>query len=294
MIHDNNKTITMTDQNRSNDTSRISVSAHYTGYVWYKHQLSAPAFATTAGRWAYRALTPINALLKGLAGANIDTFLLQRHLVIDHQVEQLINQHGITQIIELAAGLSPRGYRLTQKYPELTYIETDLPAMAARKQQLLAQVTTTASHRVTACNILQTADEQSLAALFQQLDTSQPTLVISEGLVNYFELPVIRSVWQRLATQLAAFPVGVYVTDLYPDLQEHPSYRYVQWAQKLVGFFTRGQWPLHYRSDADIKQGFQEDGFAQVSVLNPSQLYDTVDIPRNKTPSLVRIVCAQA
>ncbi len=283
----------MTEQTRSTDTSRISISAHYTGYVWYQHQLSATAFATTAGRWAYRLLTPVNALLKGLAGANIDTFLLQRHLVIDHQVELMIQQHGVTQIIELAAGLSPRGYRLTQKHPQLTYIETDLPDMAARKQALLATLPTTPLHRVEACNILQTDGNESLEALFQRVDLSQPTLIISEGLVNYFELPVIRSVWQRLAQQLSAVPFGAYITDLYPDLQEHPSYRYVQWAQKLVGFFTRGQWPLHYRSDKHIEIGFREDGFDQVAVLNPSLLFDTVAIPRSKTPSLVRIICAQ-
>lgn len=283
----------MTEAQPSHDTSRISISAHYTGYVWYQHQLSADAFATATGRWAYRILTPINAMLKGLAGANIDTFLLQRHLVIDHQVELMIEQHGITQIIELAAGLSPRGYRLSQKYPHLTYIETDLPGMAARKQALLATLTTTPSHRVEACNILQTEGTESLEALFQRLDRNQPTLVISEGLVNYFELPMIRTVWQRLAKQLAECPMGVYVTDLYPDLQEHPSYRYVQWAQKLVGFFTRGQWPLHYRSDKHIEEGFRDDGFTQVAVLNPSQLYDSVGIPRSKTPSLVRIICAQ-
>lgn len=283
----------MTEQNRTNDTSRISISAHYTGYVWYHHQLSADEFATSAGRWAYRILTPINAILKRLAGANIDTFLLQRHLVIDHQVEQLITQHGVTQIVELAAGLSPRGYRFSQKYPQLTYIETDLPGMVERKQQVLASLPVTDTHRVVRCNILQQEGEESLAAVFKQLDPLQPTLVISEGLVNYFELPIIRSVWQRLAKHLQNFPVGVYVTDLYPDLQEHPSYRYVQWAQKLVGFFTRGQWPLHYRSDTDIEQGFQQDGFAHVTVLNPSQLYDSVNIPHSKTPSLVRIICAQ-
>ena len=114
----------------STDTSRISVSAHYTGYIWYKHGLSARGFATQAGRFANATLAPVNALLRVLAGADIDIFLLQRHSVIDHQVKELIEQEGVTQIVELACGLSPRGYRLKKAYPQLRYIEGDLPAMA--------------------------------------------------------------------------------------------------------------------------------------------------------------------
>lgn len=276
------------------DTSRISVSAHYTGMVWLRHGLSARAFATPMGRITYAALTPINALLKRLAGANIDVFLLQRHQVIDAQLSELIEQHGVTQVVELAAGLSPRGFRLCQRYPNLRYIETDLPAMAERKQALLQQLESCEQHQVRSCNILHSEGEDSIEAILASLDASQPTIVISEGLVNYFPLAQIRSVWARIAQGLQRFPQGHYVTDLYPDLVEHPSYRYVKLAQRLVGFFTRGDWPLHYRSSAAIEQGFNEDGFSQVQVIDPADCYGKIAIPQVDTPTMVRIIRAKA
>jgi len=278
----------------STDTSRISVSAHYTGYIWYKHGLSAQGFVTRAGRFANATLAPVNALLRTLAGADIDIFLLQRHSVIDHQVRELIENEGVTQIVELACGLSPRGYRLKQEYPHLRYIEGDLPGMAARKRELLEGVGRQEGHDVRACNILQADGPESIDALLSELDPSQPTVIITEGLVNYFELSQIREVWARMATGLKAFPKGWYVTDLYPDFADHPSYRYVKFAQKLVGLFTRGQWPLHYPSDEAIQKGFQEDGFNEVEVHDPASFYGKLShLPEVKIRTLVRIIRAR-
>lgn len=276
------------------DTSRISISAHYTGYIWYKHGLSAPGFATSAGRVANALLTPVNAFLRLVAGANIDIFLLQRHSVIDHQVETLITEHGVEQIVELASGLSPRGYRLKQKYPQLHYIEADLPGMAARKKALLDKIGCQENHQVFPCNILESDGDQSIKALLGRLDPNKKTLIVTEGLVNYFDLATIKSVWAQMATGLKGFPEGYYVTDLYPDFVEHPSYKYVQFAQKLVGFFTRGQWPLHYRSDDAIQQGFKQDGFRHVAVHDPAEFYGKLNLPEVKTQTLVRIISAQA
>ena len=61
-----------------------------------------------------------------LIGADIDTFLLHRHMVIDHLLDQAIAS-GYTQVIELASGLSGRGYAFCGRYGALRYIETDLP-----------------------------------------------------------------------------------------------------------------------------------------------------------------------
>ncbi len=277
----------------SADTSRISISAHYTGYVWYKHGLSASAFVTPMGRLANALLTPVNALLKGLAGAHIDTFLLQRHQVLDHLLTELIEQEGVEQIVELAAGLSPRGYRISERYPQVTYIETDLPGMAARKAALLQQLQRPARHRVQACNILQQDGPESLQAVLGSLDKQRKTVVISEGLVNYFPLPVIREVWSRLARELHEFPTGTYLTDLYPDFADHPSYRYVKFAQKLVGFFTRGEWPLHYPSDAAIQAGFGQDGFSKTEVHDPAAYYERLNLPRARSATLVRLIRAR-
>ena len=126
----------ISDIDSATDTSRISISAHYTGYIWYKNGLSHPQFVTPMGRAAYWALKPMNVFMQAMVGASIDTFLLQRHFVLDHLVEQAIAD-GYEQVVELAAGLSSRGYLIKQAHPSIHYVEGDLPGMSARKAELL-------------------------------------------------------------------------------------------------------------------------------------------------------------
>jgi len=288
----------MTTENINNeqeefDTSRISISAHYTGFVWYKHGLSHKGFVTGMGRAAYNVLRPVNALLKVFAGADIDTFLLQRHYVLDYLVEEKINE-GYEQVVELAAGLSSRGYLIKQKYPNVHYVEGDLPGMSQRKAELLDQLGRAEGHVTRPCNILLEGGELSIEALVASLDPNKKTLFITEGLVNYFELGVIKTVWARMAKVMKTFPEAVYVTEVYPRLEDHPSYKYVQFAQKVVGFFTQGSYPLHYGSNEEMQQGFVDDGFSQVEVNEPEAFYDKLPMPRTKKKTLVRIVQAKA
>jgi O-methyltransferase involved in polyketide biosynthesis len=107
----------ISDIDSATDTSRISISAHYTGYIWYKNGLSHKQFVTPMGRAAYWALKPMNVFMQKMIGASIDTFLLQRHFVLDYLVDQAIAE-GYEQIVELAAGLSSRGYLVKKSTPE--------------------------------------------------------------------------------------------------------------------------------------------------------------------------------
>lgn len=273
------------------DTSRISPSAHYTGFVWFRNGLSAEGFQTPKGRLTYAALRPINAIIRGIVGADMETFLLHRHHVIDELLHQAIKRDGITQVVELACGLSPRGYIFKQSYPEITYIEADLPDMAAHKKQLLSELPLQHDkHEVRTCNILSTEGGDSLEALLNGLDKTQKTLVITEGLVNYFDTPVIEGVWTRLATGLKDFPLGRYITDLYPKFEDHPFYRFVTFMQKIIGVFTRGDFPLHYASDEAMHKGFSQCGFNVVNVHDPKSYYDQLPIPKTKIATLVRVI----
>ena len=277
--------------NTATDTSRISISAHYTGYIWYKNGLSHQQFVTPMGRAAYWALKPMNGFMQLMVGASIDTFLLQRHFVLDHLVEQAIEE-GYEQVVELAAGLSSRGYLIKQAHPSVHYVEGDLPGMSARKAELLDKLGRQPGHITQPCNILDESGAHSIETLLAGLDKSKKTLIITEGLVNYFDLETIRKVWSRMAVALKDFPQARYITEVYPKLEQHPSYRYVKVAQKVVGFFTQGEYPLHYNSNEAMQQGFLEDGFAQVNVTAPEDYYDKLDMPTSSRQSLVRLVVA--
>src|SRR5947208_3363595 len=114
----------------------ISPTAHYTGYVWFAHGQSHEAFATRTGRLMYQALRAPNAAARAVGLATLEGMLLARHALIDLRLTQAIEAGEVSQVIEIASGLSPRGWRFTQKFPELTYLEADLPAMVSHKRSL--------------------------------------------------------------------------------------------------------------------------------------------------------------
>ena len=111
--------------------------------------------------------------------------------------------------------------------------------------------------------------------------------------MNYFQRPVIEAFWSRLATELKRFPQGTYLTDLYPDLREHPRYRQIRWGVGLIGRLTRGGYPLHYRSEAEIAEAFRRCGFAAVDVLNPQEHSAELGLAQGRMPSLVRVIEAR-
>jgi O-methyltransferase involved in polyketide biosynthesis len=275
-------------------SAHISPSAHYTGYVWYRHQLADTAFVTRFGRFVHGLLSPISWGARMAFDLDIEQLLLQRHLQIDAQLTAAIEQDGVCQVVEIACGLSPRGRRFSLRYPQLRYIEADLPVMAARKRLLLnAEGWLGSQHQVRAVDILAEEGANCLAALFAELDQSKPVVVITEGLVNYFELALVESFWTRLAEQLRAFPQAIYLTELYPDLREHPRYRQLRWGVGLIGRLTRGNYPLHYRNDPAIVQGFEKCGFSQVVVFDPSRTSQALGLAPSRSAGLVRVIEAR-
>src|SRR5689334_1298630 len=100
-------------------SARISPTAHYTCEVWVRNGLSDPAFATREGSTLHKLLLPLNAGSRALGGPTIDGMLLARHRLIDHLLETEIEAGTVTQVIEVAAGLSPRGWRMSRRYPAL-------------------------------------------------------------------------------------------------------------------------------------------------------------------------------
>ncbi|MCY1275397.1 methyltransferase [compost metagenome] len=275
------------------DSAHISPSAHYTGYVWYRHRLAEPAFATGFGRFAHTVLAPLTWGVRELSGLDLERILLQRHLLLDARLRAAIEEGGVRQVVEIASGLSPRGRRFCQRYPQLRYLEADLPGMAARKRLLLhGEGWLDSRHQVRDVDILAERGELGLAALFAELERGEPVLVITEGLVNYFPLAALEGFWSRLATQLAGFRQGIYLTELYPDLREHPRYRQLRWGIDMVGRLTRGGYWLHYRDEAAIAAAFRRCGFAAVEVFDPDRC--ALDLPRLAMPSMLRVIEARS
>ncbi|NNM51362.1 MAG: class I SAM-dependent methyltransferase [Pseudomonadales bacterium] len=275
------------------DTSSISFTAHYTGYIWYKQRWSDPAFVTRKGRFLHALLQPLELLARAVLGTDIQTTLLTRHALIDRELNKNLAQ-GYLQVLELAAGLSPRGWSLRQKVPQLHYVETDLPAMAQHKASLLRQLGADPNfHEVVTCNILTDQGEDSLeSVLTRHFDTRLPITVISEGLVNYFPRPVINAFWIRLSQALSQFPSACYLTDVYTEVHEHRFAGLIRKANRMLSLLTRSTFTLHFKNHEEAEKQFHSAGFDRVDVYDPNLELAGTDLPLARGGAVVRVIRA--
>lgn len=246
----------------------ISPTAHYTGEVWRRAGLSDPALGTTQGRLLHAGLRPAMAISAALGGDTLEAFLLARHRLIDDLVGAEVESGRVTQVIELAAGMSPRGLRLTSRHPDLVYVEGELPAMAARKRAALerAEIRPGPRHRITELDALAESGPRSLPELGAQLDRGGGLAVITEGLLNYFPREETDALWRRIASELRRFADGFYLSDIHlaSDNDRGPQRAF----GALLSVFVRGRVHFPYRDEADAKAALEAAGFAS-GVLHP-------------------------
>jgi O-methyltransferase involved in polyketide biosynthesis len=246
----------------------ISPTAHYTGYVWYAHGQSHEAFATRAGRFMYQALRAPNAAAHAMGLPTLPGMLLARHRLIDLRLAQAIEAGEISQVVEVAAGLSPRGWRFCSRFGDaLTYVEADLPGMIARKRRILARLGgENEHHRTVEIDALSDDGATSIGAVCESLDGTRGTAIITEGLLNYFSRDHVEPMWRRFARALARFPRGLYLSDL--NLREGNTGAFETTFKWLLGTFVRGKTYLDFASAEDVERALDSCGLDGV-VLDP-------------------------
>ena len=148
-------------------TGRVSPTAHYTGYVWARNGLSDPELETVEGRVLFETLRVPMTVSALLGGGTLEAYLLTRHRAIDALLQRAIDEGRVTQVVEVAAGLSPRGLRFTRRYGDrLTYVEADLPEMVTRKRAALERIGSLSDrHRVEEVDALRDQGPASLGEL---------------------------------------------------------------------------------------------------------------------------------
>lgn len=247
----------------------ISPTALYTGTVWRRNGLSHPAFATFSGSAMWTGLVAPRKAVGMLGGPDLDALLLARHHAIDTLLERAIDAGEISQVVELAAGLSPRGWRFTSRYgSDLTYIETDLSDMAHRKEDLLGRAGLMGpGHLVRTIDAFDTGGPDSLLALAGELDPTKGTAVITEGLINYFPTSDVVTLWGSVASALHRFPRGLYLSDIHLD---HSPGAVTATAKALITAFVRGNVYLHFADEQDATLALRNAGFDDADLLRPS------------------------
>lgn len=244
-------------------TGSISPTAHYTGETWVRNGLSHPRLATWQGRLFHGTMALPDAISRRLGGPSLDGLLLARHRIIDALLEELI-EDGATQVIEAACGMSPRGWRFSGRYGDaLTYVEADLPPMAARKREALAQMDSLGEHhRVVDLDVLRKGGPQSLEALVETMDPAAGLVMITEGLLTYFDNETVEALWARLARMLRPFAAGVYLADLRvgsPGATERAG-------ALLLSAFVRGRVHAYPGDESSAEAALRTAGFEQATL----------------------------
>ena len=274
-------------------SERISPTAYATGYFWYRQGLSHPALVTEEGRRIDRYARAATGALKLLSGISMDALMLARHRGIDARLQAAIDEGRVTQIVEIAAGLSPRGWRMRQRYGDrICYVETDLPQMAARKRELLARGGFLGErHHVVELDALADDGPMSLAQLCATLDPAQGTAIVTEGLVNYFDTDTARGMWRRFALQLSRFAQGCYFADVYPHAKKVEG-AYAAFG-KLLGAFVKGRLTQHFETSQDVCDEMRAAGFSSVRVYDTGDIPQTADLAGIKGAERVKVLDAQ-
>lgn len=123
----------------------------------------------------------------------------------------LLDKTGFDQILEIAAGLSPRGLEYTERDPSLQYVELDLPDMIAQKQTIVKKLAGKRDNLH-----LEPGNALDLDSLWKATKHFQPRpiAIITEGLLRYLNFAQKATVAKNIHALLEKFG-GVWIT---PDM----------------------------------------------------------------------------
>jgi methyltransferase (TIGR00027 family) len=119
-------------------------------------------------------------------------------LLFDTGIIDLLARESLDTVINLAAGLDSRPFRLALS-SSLRWIEIDLPDIVTYKQPLLSGETARCRLEVRAVNLANVLDRRQT---FTELDrTSKRVLVLSEGLLCYLTTDQVSALAKELRNQ---------------------------------------------------------------------------------------------
>lgn len=273
------------------ETKDLSVTALYTAQNWVWGGFdNAKLFESEQSKAVFGA-TNLALALFGVfhwGRPSLHKGLVQRHALIDQRVKHL----QPSQVVELAAGLSARGLRMTSDsiLPNLTqYLEIDLPHVIEHKKLLLNRFRQDPDFPAQLEWRGLDVTQISLRSLFQDRPQgSGSRLIIAEGLFMYLDESAQRALWQEAYQALQ--DGGVLLFDLVPTSEQAPPGLLGRLLGALMARFTGGStFTVDQRGREDICYELSEIGFKNI------KLYDTqrfaqefgLPFPQTKTQQLI-------
>jgi methyltransferase (TIGR00027 family) len=131
-------------------------------------------------------------------GAAFSWSIVVRTVVLDEFIMRAVAQDGVDTVLNIAAGLDARPYRLPLP-PTLKWIEVDLPDILDYKQERLAGERAVCEHEVVRLDL---SNVEARRELFARVGAnSERTLVVSEGLLVYLKAEEVGTLASDLHAQ---------------------------------------------------------------------------------------------
>jgi O-methyltransferase involved in polyketide biosynthesis len=131
-------------------------------------------------------------------------------------VNKLLKESGTEQVLEVAAGLSPRGFSMTTENPNFKYVELDLEQIIGEKEQIHSALAAQGKLPQSPNHHLEKGDALNLENLRQAVRhfDKKPIAIINEGLMRYLTFEQKAQYAKNVDALLEEFG-GVWIT---PDI----------------------------------------------------------------------------
>jgi O-methyltransferase involved in polyketide biosynthesis len=267
------------------DGGDLSITALYTAATWQWGGLAgSDVLATPEAATVFRVTNAALRLANPLQRPKLPYALLHRHVLIDRLVERAGEHAGVQQVIELAAGLSARGVRMTAR-DTLSYSELDLAPVIQKKRELLNRSASGAA--ILARSRFSLIAGDALSTPLEPLVRTDHgvVMVIAEGLLMYLDAPTQRRLARRIA-QLLHGTGGAWVFDYVPPSEQPPPGVAGRVLGALMRRFTGGRgFARDLRSRWEIVHDLQAAGFTTVEVLEPQRIARIWKLPFPEVPT---------
>lgn len=251
---------------------RVSPTAYATAGAWAHYGFpNAELFADYRSRAFFLPLHYGARVLRPLAPATgcFPRYLYWRHRWFDAYLEQAAPRLAI----EIGAGLSARGISYAGAHEACNYVDYDLPGMVATKRARLAKMQLPANYALRAGDVLAPGLGSELTA-----PGADGVAVLSEGLVDYFDIDAKTRAWTHIAQMLERLGGGRYLFEIYPRdrlaLYGPAAPLFMAALRRLTGHDITSHL-LATSSEALAQVG--RCGFRDARVIDPATLVDPGD-----------------
>lgn len=253
--------------------NQIPQSALYTSATWQWGRMPCAELVTPADArklfdyynvvmFFYRLVNPRWHSLKHT--------LLHRHGAINY----LLKHSECRQVIEIAAGFSPRGCSQSED-AGMRYFEVDMPEVIALKRQQLAGTEAGRSVLARSNFVLMNGDIRS-PDLFEMFP-KQPSFVITEGLMMYFYREEQMQIWKNIAEFIGRHG-GQYVFDYLPIPDEPRRSALGRMLNRLQGKKPQ-TFKYDNRTREEVAQDLHAAGFKNVCAYDCREIAAIWDLP---------------